>query len=115
MRPLFHTSWPYFEWITATAVSSSSIKVSGSIFDTVNTDGAHYGYVYRKADASSWTKKKQSGASFTNASLTSLDADTEYEFALYCDKNGTTYYGTSITCSTEAEPEPEPSGDEEES
>lgn len=92
---------------TAGETTTSSIAVTGSV--VWYKDGT-WGVAYKKHSASSWTHKASSSKDIS-MTLTSLDANTEYDIKLYVKFNGVYQYGTAISKSTEAEspaPDPDP-------
>jgi len=83
---------------TAGETTSSSIVVTGSV--AFYKDGT-WGVAYKKHSASSWTHKASSSQNI-NMTLTSLDAETEYDIKLYVKYDNEYQYGPTISKTTSA-------------
>jgi len=60
-----------------------------------------WGVAYKKHSASSWTHKASSSQNI-NMTLTSLDAETEYDIKLYVKYDNEYQYGPTISKTTSA-------------
>jgi len=102
MRPKYYRiPGPGFKALSATAESSTSIKVTGELDIYGDPSGVTSGVAYKAASAADFTHKAVS-SKVIDTTLTGLAASTTYEVRLYYKRNGAYTYSVSMSVTTPA-------------
>lgn len=103
MKKLFRIPDPIVGEATASSVISSGMVVSGIV---AFTGAATYGVAYKKSAATTWNYTEGSASKSVEETLSGLDANTNYQVALYALTARDRFMGAKTTQKTAAEPEP---------
>jgi len=100
MKKLFRIPDPTVGNATASDVTSSGMKVSGTV---TFSGAATYGVAYKKSTASSWTYTDGGTSKSVSETLSGLTADTNYKVCIYAQSQRGKFLGAATTQKTAAE------------